>query len=745
MLPFDTLDDVVLRDEANVYDLYDVVLGAPMAQDDVVGSCMTGAITPSYQYQIGNHKWGKTLVEYPEHFETWQVRSSPKGRIGMPLEMDEFREVLVLVRNTQTKKAQITTIKLWTLPGILRRIDHTKTKYARGAVTYGAVGVSCHGIGLFNQRAQKEYLLSRNCDCHSVLSSISTLMDEKQSHIVRIEASPLPHMVVAAHLAGFVMPDTPMMRNCEERMKETDYNSAYQLNLRKFTTTMNKLVPADAQPGPQLSIAYIFSGQCIFEQAGFIALLDEMASPLYEDAIADDRHQPCSIALMLAMAVRIACNPTRWGMPALVGDDAYAAKTVGMLFDAIQPSVLRGLFEERVGEQTYAIDVAITHAFESMKEVVSKLESGKLTVSGTPLGLEAAQVEARYRKTMHHLFCAGVAVCEDTCGLPPNTQNEESEEESQKESHASWYTDAANASMAQSAYASGLGQVADLYPRHRTSTRGRRQSALLRVLQNVEEWICTSNYQGTRLTQHAAAPANDLVENVRADDLQAADAAAPADAPATAPAAAPAPVSSANTKLPTSNRSCTLRSTSLSRLGTPARKKKSAKPTPVASSTTTDAKLASNGRRRLSNEAHCVDKAVASLLKSNPALDRDQTAFLLHASVKGKALDEASGVMNDLLQVGAVFGMGQYFDAQTYAVGPNGMMQCATCPRALNVVQSVAFAGAFGKCVRCGHPRCLHCVSEDIDLVAANKAEAELLTEPTAVDLRGCKMCCTER
>ena len=210
-----------------------------------------------------------------------------------------------------------------------------------------------------------------------------------------------------------------------------------------------------------------------------------MASPLYEDAIADDRHQPCSIALMLAMAVRIACNPTRWGMPALVGDDAYAAKMAGMLFDMIQPSVLRGLFEERVGEQMYAIDVAITHAFESMKEVVSKLESGKLTVSGTPLGLDAAQVEARYRKTMHHLFCAGVAVCEDTCGLPPNTQDEASEESGHKEPHASWYTDAANASMAQSAYASGLGQVADLYPRHRTSTRGRRQAALLLSLIHI--------------------------------------------------------------------------------------------------------------------------------------------------------------------------------------------------------------------------------------------------------------------
>ena len=89
--------------------------------------------------------------------------------------------------------------------------------------------------------------------------------------------------------------------------------------------------------------------------------------------------------------------------------------------------------------------------------------------------------------------------------------------------------------------------------------------------------------------------------------------------------------------------------------------------------------------------------------------------------------------------------MGQYFDAQTYAVGQNGPVQCASCPRMMNVIQSVAFAGAFGKCVCCAHPRCLHCVTEDIDLVAANEAEAELLTEPTSHELNGCKMCCAKR
>ena len=62
MLPFDTLDDVELSDTASIADVYEAVLGAAMEQDDVVGCCMTGAITPSYQYQVGNHKWGEKVV-----------------------------------------------------------------------------------------------------------------------------------------------------------------------------------------------------------------------------------------------------------------------------------------------------------------------------------------------------------------------------------------------------------------------------------------------------------------------------------------------------------------------------------------------------------------------------------------------------------------------------------------------------------------------------------------------------------
>ena len=51
----------------------------------------------------------------------------------------------------------------------------------------------------------------------------------------------------------------------------------------------------------------------------------------------------------------------------------------------------------------------------------------------------------------------------------------------------------------------------------------------------------------------------------------------------------------------------------------------------------------------------------------------------------------------------------------TYLVAPSSATLCADCDNRVNVVESVAFAGLFGKCGSSGHPRCLECVSRDIN------------------------------
>jgi hypothetical protein len=59
--------------------------------------------------------------------------------------------------------------------------------------------------------------------------------------------------------------------------------------------------------------------------------------------------------------------------------------------------------------------------------------------------------------------------------------------------------------------------------------------------------------------------------------------------------------------------------------------------------------------------------------------------------------------------------MGDLFDLTTYLVSPSSAVLCADCDNRVNVVESVAFSGLFGRCGSGGHPRCLECVSRDIN------------------------------
>jgi len=89
-----------------------------------------------------------------------------------------------------------------------------------------------------------------------------------------------------------------------------------------------------------------------------------MSDKFYEDALADSLHQPCNISLVLAVAVRMACNPARWNMAPNRGDDAYATGVATMLFEAVQPSLLTTSHDGTSREEMYGIDIAITHASE---------------------------------------------------------------------------------------------------------------------------------------------------------------------------------------------------------------------------------------------------------------------------------------------------------------------------------------------------------------------------------------------
>lgn len=739
---YDTLVDATLPDDANIADVYNAVMGAAMQHDDVVGVITTGPITVTHNHG-SLYSWGNEPVSFESHPESWQVRSSPKGRIGLPMKPDEIREVVILIRDG-TQMARVSIIKLWrntrltpktaTASNISVAYEQNLANSDRGTKTFGALGVAYHGISIFNERLMSytgslPSIINEKLTHRTAISAYATISGDSH-RIVSLETNKAPHYVIAAHLGGFSFPDPDVFRQCEdvftaaewyktERQQLHDYFVAFSAHQRLKSPPQSQMQPQkpiafdlwEEEMKPENAARLMHSAEWVFEQASFIGLLDKLGDPFYTDALPDALHQPCGVAFVLAVAVRIACDSERWHLSPTRGDDAFATKEAAFLFEAVQPGILPQWASER-HSYTYAIDLVIEHATQEIMVLLGNLRSGKCNTRASVL--DPDRIDKDRQKAMAYLHCAGIAICQDTCGLLPKNEDGTSGLYSETGS-AAWYSDVATESRAVSAYSAGLGAVVPKCNTHRSSTRGRRQAALVRTLQNVEHWLCRGTYNSVKLKQ-TLLPDADGTESVRTDDFS--DTSISAASVATAFAAATATSTATNAP----------------------RKKKWRN----TGSKDVNATLANNGKRRGATEKHCIDRVINStILTTCGYTKRLEIEEACHRQLNGTALDDACGVLGDVLQMGPVFCIGQRFDVQTYAVASKSDVRCAHCPRTVNVVESVGFAGVFGKCSRCAHPRCLHCVSEDINLVSANAHQPSAVAEPTSLQMDSCLMCCS--
>ena len=299
-------------------------------------------------------------------------------------------------------------------------------------------------------------------------------------------------------------------------------------------------------------------------------------------------------------------------------------------------------------------------------------------------------------------FSQGVAVCLDVCGIVPHNRDNTSVLETDV-GRSTWDADPVQMSRESSARREGMGAIAD-GPAHRTTTPGRRQMTLIRTMQTVEQWLATNRYRSLVVTKTSEGR---LSATRRETDT------APSGEAPSPPTATPSAGGGSGKR----------------------KKKKGGAVDPKAA-------LVNNGKRRNAHEQHCLNLAVNSLASIPMQLPNQYITKQCRDNLNGTAVDEAHGVLGDLLQAGGCYGATRLFDTETYLVSHNAWIKCAHCAQNVNVVQSVAFAEKFGRCARCGHPRCMNCVNEDIELQAANVKLPDLLAEPSSVMLGNCLMCC---
>jgi hypothetical protein len=673
MAEYDTLDNFDLEGAKTIADVYNAILGKAMAAKDVCGVLTTGPLNLS-QAHGGN--WGQEQLSFRNHPEVWHIRCSPKGSMGKALTSGETRTVSVLVRSSKSSAQSIVTnIKLWLQPPTehLALATRDPRQQNRGRMTAGPMGLTMHGINVFENRATSATKFLATKGSQTILSAIGTITTRPGvGPIQRIEATRSCQFAIARILAGLSISGEPTPSRCEEAYTEESWMNTSAALALKF----RRLCEAD----PRLAVdqdvylKLVFTAGDVCEQASFIGYLDQRADPFFTGALPDDMHRPSGFPLMLAIALRVACIPERWGLDASTVDDAFATKDARLFVESILPGLRLGNVGGNAdSEQVYSFDAVISYALDRIRAHVLKLQSGEL--DGKLRNVDFKKMDRATRETLHFLRCAGTAVCMDLFGVRPNLQYDDPGLYTDY-GIASQLVDPVTESRAQCAHQKGLGNVLSRWPMRRTSTRGRRQLALAAVLVDVDRWLRTGKYRGVVLK-----PATEASLSARPEELD------PAATPVAPPEAA----------------------------ARSAKKKK--RP---------ESLLAERGRMRGAGQQQCATEATRSLLKS--ANKSETLAAAASHELNGDALGSASGIFSDVLQQGACAGMSDLYKCTTYLVSRTSGVPCAHCSTRVNVVQSVAFAGSLGACHNCEHPRCLQCVSADMDLVASGLPDGRELS-----------------
>lgn len=121
----------------------------------------------------------------------------------------------------------------------------------------------------------------------------------------------------------------------------------------------------------------------------------------------------------------------------------------------------------RCGEQTYGLDIAMHHACETLQAHIRLAKKG------------GRELDKSVSNSMQWLFCAGVAICVDTCGVPPEPQGPDGTGGLYTDAGlAAAYADTAQESRHESAHKHGLGVVFSRNAIQRTSSRGRGSGRL---------------------------------------------------------------------------------------------------------------------------------------------------------------------------------------------------------------------------------------------------------------------------
>jgi len=736
----DTLSDIDPSSICSVETLYEAVIGRAMRQESVFGSVETGPLTISGLVCQGWNESNKGK-RFGAHDEVWQVRSHPKGRIGQKLVPGEIRKVTILNRSSQRHSTAggIATIRLFLLPPAA---SISRPEVQRGQATYGVTGVSAGGIHLWEHRgraflAERDYPEGEG-QFHAVYGGYALLVHKPTSGLFagatipqRMHCDFVHQFVLAGSIAGFAVSDRPMHRRGVNAVEQREWYEEKQAAHVRFCSGIYEAYP-DREPATFVS-RLVFGAVDVAEQTSLLGLLDKLADPFYDQGLPDDLLRPNGLILLLAVAVRIACNPSRAGLSVSTPDDVWASRSVCNLLESAHPCLVSADTSNSDSEKTrdvylFATDLFLENTLTSLQSDLDVHEHERAMPKST-IDL-MRQTTQNSLETLHYL---GVAVCVDVCGVPSK----------QRDGTSGIYTefglaraccDPVQQTRTQVAYEAGLGNLAHQSPVTRTSTQSARQKALVRVFGCVEQWLQDGTHNGIvlppRASASASARATELCVNKTYDEW-----------------GNVSNVSIRREPVPESVAAATSAAEALRDA-----KAKTATAAAPLSGNKKKQRAAAKRDAKATNHAAAGSRLGAKPAPGNRSRERVRAQrgklcdeVLMHSSVV-----DGGELLSNILQQGVARGVTEAFDVQTFLVGRSSSIRCAHCERFVNVVQGVAFSGQLGRCPNCQHPRCLHCVDADIEAIDRNSQESDQKNgaacdaDPQPVmgrDVFGCMFC----
>lgn len=309
---YDTLDDFPCESLKNIKSLDDILLN-PLKGS--VGVVIGGICT------LSNHSdgyWGRRFCLLTG--EEIQVRQTPRGVVG---------------RAVTKLESRIIAIRL-TGPGICTQVFFAILFQPRLCVIGGeavalttARTIGCRGVhllipSLFNKHDPHRDTSRGHADLdldgfHAIrpscvtITKASSIGKNKKNGEISSMCPGDSYLVMAAHILGLDHPD-PITRSSHSMTDEE--------HIKKISSTTRKI---SQHAGEVKASEAISSALTIADFLGAEGIIGMLCNSFFDGVLPDMLHSPIGIPLVIVMAIRIACYPTRFGLKqGVTQQDAYA-------------------------------------------------------------------------------------------------------------------------------------------------------------------------------------------------------------------------------------------------------------------------------------------------------------------------------------------------------------------------------------------------------------------------------------